>query len=120
MIYTASYFDTIRHYGTLISISNSEPKGFVTHGKFVGLKPAWRYVQALKDGKITFTQFARLYRKKLDKFPWDMSDAAAVLEQFNSGEKHCTLLCWEKDPRDCHRYVLGHWLRKKGYTVVIH
>ena len=29
----------------------------------------------------------------------------------------CVLICWEKDPQECHRHYVAEWLQKAGYEV---
>lgn len=60
---------------------------------------------ALKDGAITFEQFAPIFREQLSARG---SDIARVLEL---AESHCVcLVCFEADPATCHRSLVAESL----------
>lgn len=67
--------------------------------------------QAFWRGGAT-ADFLDRYRRKVTEDRRSLEDLARLVRRSRS-----LLLCLERDPRRCHRVVLGEWLRAKGFVV---
>ncbi|MGH2413732.1 MAG: hypothetical protein ACRDEA_08580 [Microcystaceae cyanobacterium] len=96
MIYTASYFESNRHHGKLISISRNIPKGFRVDGVIEFFIP---HISLLKDWKakaIDQEDYTNRYREQIRA---NLKTIKAWLEGLDPGKEQ-TLLCWEKSGID--------------------
>lgn len=55
-----------------------------------------------------------LYREQLDRLGPD-AVVGRLVEIY--GGKACVLLCWERDPADCHRGIVAAYLREHGVEI---
>lgn len=83
-----------------VSIARGNPKGY--KGKaYKFLAPSWELVK-VKD----FNVYRERYKRE-------------VLSHLNAEEVYKTLgddailLCWEDDPKDCHRSIVAEWFEEK-------
>ena len=65
MIYTASYFETNRHHGQLISISRSIPKGFRVDGRLEFFIPSADLLRDWKEKLINQEEYTNRYREQI-------------------------------------------------------
>jgi len=97
-----------------VAISNSTPKWF-RPAKFQALVPPWEIVSKSREGKITDEEFKKEYMKQLNAL--NPSEVIKSLEEIGKGND-IALLCYEKNPSECHRKIVAEWLEKKtGITV---
>jgi len=76
--------------------------GYV-HARALGNPRKWRH--ALKDGVMTFEEFAPLFREQLA----DRSDELAPVLEMARAHRVC-LVCFEADPERCHRSLVAESL----------
>jgi uncharacterized protein (DUF488 family) len=76
--------------------------GYV-HARALGNPREWRH--ALKDGDMTFEEFAPLFREQLSE---RADELASVLEMART-QRVC-LVCFEEDPAQCHRSLVAESL----------
>lgn len=113
-----SYYAGVRNlpYGKVVfvQVSNTTPDWFdkplcrLSQNVF----PDWSIINQYKSGAISYEAFSERYRETLDTI-CDRKKLIDELEQL-AEERNCTnvvLLCWEKDDKQCHRSVLGEWLK---------
>lgn len=104
MIATNCFWNVHLQNKKYLNIARTQPSGF----KFPTYPPlvpeSWAVVDAAKRGDWS------LYEAQLEKL-----DPAVVAREIDD----CVLLCWERDPAACHRGVVGRWLKRNGYEVVI-
>jgi uncharacterized protein YeaO (DUF488 family) len=96
MIYTASYFESNRHHGRLISISRSVPKGFKVDGRLDFFVPSAELLSRWKAQEINEEQYTELYRAQIKQ---NFKAIKAWLSSLDP-QKDMTLLCWEKSGID--------------------
>lgn len=78
----------------------------------IGVPPAWkgrRYLELAPTRamlKMSISQYYKLYDTILSK-----------LDPFKVGQEleGKILICWEKNPLECHRSYVGQWLNKAGF-----
>jgi hypothetical protein len=92
MIYTASYFETNRHHGQLISISRSIPKWFRVDGRLEFFIPSADLLRDWKGKRIDEAEYTNRYREQIKA---NLKLIKAWLERLDPKEDQ-TLLCWEK------------------------
>lgn len=106
MIYT-SYWGNVKTLEKCeikpIAISRGKPRGW-QGASYDALAPTWTMLQ-MNDEDYSAAYDAILAANDPDDFVrW-------------LGEDDVALLCWEKDPTDCHRSTIAKWLRNAGYEV---
>ncbi len=105
VIYT-SYYGRLRKLVeegiTPISVSRGKP-GYFEGESIDSLAPTW---QMLRMGKEDYN---REYARILER-----NDAKHIAEEV-IGPRDVALLCYERDPMDCHRRFIAAWLRDNGY-----
>ena len=114
LIYT-SYFanyrkipnDTIK-----IAICLYPPKGWTGY-KYLELSPSADMLSLAKSGN--WSEFIKMYRSKLDCL-----EADEVVENLYdiSGNSDIVLLCYEKNPSECHRSLVREWLINSGHSCM--
>lgn len=104
MIWTSYYGKYRGTSGLCVSNSHPDSKEFGLEVK--ELFPDWDKVEAYKNGDITWKEFRKAYIKKLKKL--DVHEYAKLCNGH-------VLLCWEKDPKHCHRSILVEWFTRNGY-----
>ena len=92
-----------------VAISNSVPKWF-RPAKLKNLVPPWVIVSKSRAGKITDLQFKEEYLKQLNAL--NPSEVIQALEEIGKGND-IALLCYEKDPAECHRKIVAEWINQK-------
>lgn len=112
-IHLACYFRPEHHVGRVLSISNSQPKG-MDHPKFAAFIPEWADVRALKAGEMDTETFIRNYWSMLHEV-WREKERD-ITDSLRAGYTCC---CWEKPGQFCHRRVLGAFLVRQGWTVIL-
>jgi hypothetical protein len=61
-------------------------------------------------------EFRRKYRHRLRRLtPKILAELRELCEAY--APLPLALCCFERDPADCHRSILGEWLAEKGVTV---
>ncbi len=60
---------------------------------------------ALKDGAMTFDEFAPLFRSQLSEREGEIAQVAELAET-----RHVCLVCYEEDPARCHRSLVAESL----------
>lgn len=108
MLYTASYFEPKHHYGKLISISRSVPKGFKVDGKLEFLAPNAQLLSLWKDKSIDETTYCQRYRLQLKESWQQVSSWLTSLD----GSATMTLLCYEPSGAFCHRNLVALLVKK--------
>ena len=106
MIYT-SYFakvpQLIERGIEPIAVSRGVPKNW-RHRRALALAPSWAMLN------MTDEEYDAEYDKILER-----NDPHKFVEWLGDGD--VALLCWEKNPCDCHRLKIAAWLVKNGYQV---
>lgn len=99
MIFAASYFQTERHHGQLISISRSIPRGFRVDGRLDFFVPSADLLRDWQGNCIDEIEYTDRYREQIRA---NLKPIKAWLERLDPKEDQ-TLLCWEKSGNFCHR-----------------
>lgn len=91
-----------------VAICRGKPKWF--HGKaYDRLAPTWPMMRMPLD------EFWKSYREMVCRL--DAEVVAGELEAMcESGQ--IALMCYEKDPDECHRHVVSEWMTDSGISVV--
>ena len=84
------------------------------HAGFAGNPKALRKTARDNDEAI------RLYAKHLKEHPDILSRMDAVLDPLLATSRRPCLVCFERDPRDCHRSVLARVWAARGDAAVCH
>jgi hypothetical protein len=106
MIYFTNFFNWENQFGTVISISNSEPDGtnIPNLGIFV---PEWTAVSQFKKDK-DWDKYVASYRE-LCRSRW--SQIKIWLDGLDPSIPQ-TLCCWEPEPTYCHRSLVAKIVEK--------
>ncbi len=114
-LYT-SYFSKVRALpeGTVpISISLWPPKGY-----------AGAQLRCLAPTKEILTKYKQdgdwaAYVEKYEKDVLGKLRQETIMQEITrlSGGKDAAILCFERDPAQCHRSLVARWLRKAGYKI---
>ena len=67
----------------------------------------------LRSKLMSFSEFARLYRKYLE----ERTEELKRLESYVS-TKTSALMCFEADWRECHRSIIAEFLERDGFEVI--
>lgn len=113
-----SYFAKYRQINpewACISIANSKPAGIVIP-ECKQLMPEWRYVELIKQCRIDRDYFNQVYRISLD-YGLSKTWLYNYFKSFNT--EHIVLMCWEADPKECHRSVLMNYLKESGLDIKV-
>ena len=107
-IYT-SYFAYVKNRSGLFdrsfSIANSEPTDCLGMRKIPRLNPPWEIVHLLKNSaSFTFERFTRRYISEV----LSTLDPEKMLKNIGHGS---ILVCWEGRFKNCHRHIVGQWLK---------
>lgn len=91
----------------LVCVSRSCLSGFNGIVKAEEVFPSWEMIRLVKDCK-DYRGYKRRY--------WE-----EVLKKVDCGEfvrkyDNSVLLCWERDYKCCHRYLLGEWILSNGFN----
>lgn len=93
------------------SISRITPKGCHC-GEIKELAPTWDILKGYKDGTITSGEYTSKYWQMLSS-----KDIKVLLDEklihLTPEEKGIVLLCYEKNPEDCHRSILASYCKEK-------
>jgi len=118
MIYTASFFKPEDHVdgSILLCIANSRPPGFATvkYSALTALRPG-KLLRQYNDGELSWDEYRKAYLAQLE-------DRREFLYRFFVGAvpgTNFTLLCWERDPENCHRKWAAEFLSTLGCEVTI-
>lgn len=106
----------------------SRKRGFSKKALAVALKDkgiAYTHLRELGDPKPgreaarrgEFTEFRKIYRQHLRKVAGQ--DALAVAAQL-AGKRRSSLLCFERDPSNCHRSIIAADLADRWNFSVVH
>lgn len=104
MIYTSywSNVNRLQRYGIEpVAVSRGKPKWFRGR-KLDCLAPTWEMLHMGDE------EYNRLYAQILAR-----NDPNQIARFLGTGD--VALLCWEKDPMECHRRFIAQWLRDAGY-----
>lgn len=108
MIYTSSYLGESK--GDRVSISLSKPKGQVVASEWDVFKPAPAMLSQWKKSAqddAAWEVYTDAYRSLLQ-----VRRDALMQIVANPPQGDVTLLCWEADPKYCHRTLAGRWIAK--------
>jgi uncharacterized protein YeaO (DUF488 family) len=108
----AAFADRKSHRGRVYSIARLTPKGFDRWG-YPLFCPEAGPMALFQRGEITWKEFGRRYRAKLDAM------REQVLEEFDRLPVHATLCCYEDRPAECHRGLLAEWLKEQGREIEV-
>lgn len=93
------------------SISRITPKGCKC-GEIKDLAPSWELLKGYKNGTITSGDYTSKYWQMLSS-----KDVEILLKEklitLTPKEKGIVLLCYEKNPEDCHRSILASYCNQK-------
>lgn len=90
-----------------VADSRGKPSGW-TGRSYDRLAPTWAML------KMSDAEYDEAYEGILSG-----NDPVAFAEWLTGGDdaKDVAILCWEKDPRDCHRTQVADWMRAAGIAV---
>lgn len=92
-----------------VAICRGKPKWF--RGKaYDTLAPTWQMMRMPLD------EFWKSYREMVERL--DAKRVAEELESLCDGSKSIALMCYERNPEECHRHVVSEWMTESGITVV--
>ena len=90
-----------------VAISRGKPKNWFGRS-YDKLAPTWNMLKMESD------QYDRCYEEILKR-----NDQDAFMHWLESGMKEgcdgVAILCWEKNPDECHRSKVAKWLKDAGY-----
>jgi uncharacterized protein YeaO (DUF488 family) len=75
-----------------------------------GASPTSDLLKEYKTGIIGWTEFSKRFRKQLTSLEESKSAIDRIVEQSKSGD--VTLLCYEKEGENCHRYLVKSRVEK--------
>ena len=111
MIYT-SYFKKVPELIECgiepVAVSRSIPKGLFCR-RLMSLAPTWGML------RMSDEQYDIEYEKILQKH--NPEEVVNWLLGESGFKKDVALLCWEKNPEECHRLKIAEWLKENGYEV---
>ena len=116
-VMTCSWFDferlnAAREKGSrIVSISRSEPRGFIPDFKIWDFCPSHELLSRFKSGKTDQVDYDIEY---IRDFQLTGKDGIPQLED---GDVLC---CWEGEGEFCHRTILAELLTKQGIEVEVH
>jgi len=116
-IMTCCWFDTERidwesgEGNQIVSISRSEPQGFMPDLKIWEFCPSSSLLTAFKHNEITEDEYREIYSKDVNK------KISKGIAQLHEGDVLC---CWEAEGKFCHRTILADLLSAHGIEVEIH
>lgn len=96
-----------------ISISIWPPKGWAG-AQFRALAPTKEILLAYKQNGDWGAYVEKYNRDVLSKL--NPHDVVAQLEQITGG-RNAVLVCFEREPVQCHRTLVANWLKAAGYPV---
>jgi uncharacterized protein (DUF488 family) len=74
--------------------------------------------KALRSTAADNAEALRLYAKHLKSHPEILARMDALLDPFLAKGKRACLICFERDPRDCHRSILATaWAKRRKVAV---
>lgn len=115
MIYT-SYYANYRKFPGFItcSISRTIPRGVSIGVEMLPLAPSENLLSLFKKGKVTTDRYKEIYLIQLEKLhkSGKLDKVVDVLTELNNSGKHIVLLCYEKPPKFCHRFILSDYLNE--------
>lgn len=105
--------DTYKKLGyTLISIARYTPKG-IDCVKLNAFMPPEALLRDYKAGKVSWEEYDRVYTNHINSIPVETSLNALSNYMELDGKDKAVLLCFEKDPENCHRSLLAGILNEK-------
>lgn len=111
-IYT-SYWSMVRSLAKAkvepVSVSRGKPKGWAGRS-FDCLAPTWQMLK-MSDEDYDMAYADILANNNPHEFVRELQTG------LREGCEAVALLCWEKDPKDCHRSMIARWLTANGYEV---
>lgn len=116
MVVYTSYFGKLRRLPTDIvpvAVSATVPTGWNgIHLK--AICPTYDVFRTYKRGGDFVTFREGYYKYTLAQY--DPEQFMEYLEQVTEG-KDCALVCYEADPKTCHRSLIAEWLDSAGFSV---
>lgn len=112
-IYT-SYYAKMKDYWweyAIVRVSRSAPAWLPFDVvEFPELYPSWNLVYGIKQGTITWEDYERVYKEKLQAMEREevLGELQRISEQ--QGGKDVVLLCYEAPGKNCHRHLIAQWL----------
>ncbi|MDF2841592.1 MAG: hypothetical protein K0R00_18 [Herbinix sp.] len=78
------------------------------------LSPSTSLLKSYKDGLCDWDTFAEEYRQEMENRP-DLIKCIDAMAKYikEHGDEDIFLVCYEKDPNSCHRYLLALHLKEK-------
>ena len=94
---------------TYFAIANKLPKDvhkeYVMRGRFNSvLSPSWNLVDDYKKGIMTWGEYEKRFRNEILNNPLAIKRLIELIEM--SETKDVYLICYEKLPKPCHRFIL--------------
>lgn len=97
--------------GTLSETAQTAGLEYV-HAQFVGNPKKLREKETETSGLI------RAYERHLEEHPEILEEFSKLIRDYAKAEKRVCIMCFERDPADCHRGILAaRWKRRKRGTV---
>ena len=113
MLYTASFYDPQDWTGRCYRVSRAHPRGRRTQWDTApSLYPARELLRAYRAGDLDFGALSGEYYQALDA----AYDQLAEFQDWVSGLPSLgdvTLLCFEREGKDCHRRLAARWLLER-------
>ncbi len=74
--------------------------------RYLPIAPTWEMIKLAKAGDMAF------YNIRYAEILGNLDPQKVYDELCDMVEGDPIILCWEKDPNDCHRKTVGEWLNK--------
>ena len=100
-----SYFGNRKNVTNPLAITSGKPYWF-RGPHYPGLGPKTEFLWDYKAGKIDQEEYTRQY---MEQVLVPLSAVELYRELIRMYGEDITLLCWEKPPTFCHRYLVARW-----------
>jgi len=91
-----------------VSIARFPPRWWGSRRRCITLAPSLKLFRLAKNG-LPFDDYRAEYLKALSHL-----DPLQIWQDLQD----CTLLCFEKDPSQCHRRIVAEWLEKSVSVTI--
>jgi len=93
-----------------VSIARYAPRWWGKGRRFIQLAPSAALLQAAKDG-LLWPEYVRRYNKEV----LSILDPASIYAELQNS----ILICYERDPRECHRSLVASWIEQALGVIVL-